>query len=222
MQKATASPIRLAAHIAAAAAMLLALAGCSSVNSMLGGNSEADALTNLKWSYAANGIELAVTAAPELNRSKDQAHTLLLVVVQMEDPNAFSRAAASPAQLSALLLSPAAPDGMLSLNRIYVAPGTTQNIALPRVEKAQYVGVAAGYYHLDPARSTRLYRFGVDVTASGIVIKNRTATPQPLQITLQLGADGIVEGPGGKASTPPPVRPTGGLVPPPPPQGAAQ
>lgn len=193
----------------------LALAGCGSVNSMLGGNSEADALGALKWSYAQQGIVLDVHGDPDLNRASDQAHTVTVVLVQLTDPKAFTNATASPAALGALLMAPAAPDGMLGLTRLYAAPGSQQSVTLPRFENAQYVGVAVGYQSLDPARSTRLYRIGVDITAKGLMIKNRSAAPEPLRITLQLGPDGIVDSPGTKAVIPPPQRPQGGLVAPP-------
>src|SRR5690606_29773815 len=73
------------------------LASCSSLNSMMGGSSEQSALKDLKWSYAADGVQIAVTADPQLNRSTDQPHTLALTVVQLADPNAFTAATANTA-----------------------------------------------------------------------------------------------------------------------------
>jgi type VI secretion system VasD/TssJ family lipoprotein len=195
-----------------AAGALAVIAGCSSVNSMMGGNSERDALSDLTWSYSADGVRLSVTADNPLNPSGGQSHTLLVAVVQMADPNAFTTFSASSDKLSELLLADAPPTGMLSLQRLYIEPGSERNITLPRVEKARYVGVAAGYFHLDPTRSTRLYRIGVDVSSSGWVVKNRSASPEPLQIDLQLGADGIAEGSSRRAFAPDPERPVGGLV----------
>lgn len=190
-----------------------ALSSCSSMNSALGGNSEADALKALKWTYAADGLQVVVSASPNLNQSTDQPHTLALSVVQMEDPSAFSPYTASSAKLSTLLLADAPPPGLLALNRIFVSPGESRTVVLPRVEKAKYVGLAAGYYHLDPARSARLYQIGVEVSSSGIVVKNRDASPEPLRIDLRLGADGIQESPGTRSPPVTPTRPAGGLVP---------
>lgn len=189
------------------------LASCSSLNSMMGGSSEQSALKDLKWSYAADGVQIAVTADPQLNRSTDQPHTLALTVVQLADPNAFTAATANTAKLTALLLADSPPSGMLALNRVFVSPGDKRTVTLPRVEKAQYVGLAAGYYHLDPARSARLYRIGVEMDSSGIIVTSRSASPEPLQIDLRLGTDGIQESPGVGA---PPVtltKPKAGPVP---------
>ncbi|MCW3154012.1 type VI secretion system lipoprotein TssJ [Achromobacter spanius] len=193
----------------------LALASCSSLNSMMGGTSEEDALKALKWTYAADGVQIAIEADPKLNQSTDQPHTLALSVVQMEDPSAFAPYAANSAKMSTLLLADAPPKGLLSLDRVFVSPGENRTITLPRVENAKYVGLVAGYFHLDPTRSARLYRIGVEVDSSGIVVKTRNASPEPLKIELHLGADGILQAVGTRTPPVTPTRPVGGLVTPP-------
>ncbi len=190
------------------------LAACSSVNSMMGGNSEKDALREMKWSYAPDGLQIQVEADPTLNDVNGQPHMLALVVVQLEAPNAFASMTADPDKLRSLLLAPGPAQGMLALDRIFIAPGERRRLSLPRVEKAQYVGLAAGYNHLDPARSTRLYQIGVNVDSSGIIIKTRTASPDPLAIDLYLGPDTIQGAPGTKPVPTDPVRPKGGPYPP--------
>jgi len=184
-----------------AASCIVALSSCSSLNSMMGGSSEQDALRAMQWSYAADGVQIEIMADAHLNQSDNEPHNLLLAVMQMADPNPFTSATSTTNQLSSLLLSDSPSPGMLALNRLFISPGEQRTITLPRVEKAQYVSVALGYYHLDPARSTRLYRIGVDVDSSGILIKTRNAAPEPLTIHLRLGADGIQDSPA--ARTPP-------------------
>ena len=184
-----------------AALCALALSACSSLNSMMGGSSEQDALHALQWTYAADGIQIAITADPQLNQSGSEPHNLMLAVVQMADPNAYTAAVSTKDKLSSLLLASSPPPGMLALNRVFISPGEHRTITLPRVEKAQYVGLVLGYYHLDPSRSARLYRIGVEVDSSGLIIKTRNATPEPLSIDLRLGASGIQESPGTR--TPP-------------------
>lgn len=157
----------------------------------MGGSSKQDALHALQWRYAADGVQIAVTADPRLNYSGNEPHNLLLAIMQLADPTAYAAATGSSEKLSALLLATHPPPGMLALERIFISPGETRTITLPRVENAQYIGLALGYYHLDPARSTRLYPVGVDIDASGWFVKTRRAVPEPLFITLQLGPDGI-------------------------------
>lgn len=191
----------------------LTMTACSSVNSMLGGSSEDDALKALKWTYAEDGIQIVSTADPHLNQSVGEPHTLALSVVQMDDPSAFASYASNAGKMSALLLANSAPPEFLSLNRIFISPGESRTLTLARMENAKYVGVVAGYYHLDPTRSARLYRIGVEVGSSGFIVKSRNASPEPLRIELSFGADALLESVGTKV---PPVkieRPVGGPVP---------
>jgi type VI secretion system VasD/TssJ family lipoprotein len=188
-----------------------AVSGCSS--SMLGGTSGDDALKALKWSYGDDGIQVAIHAAPLLNRSAGQAHTLALTVVQFTDPTAFMPYTKDPSKLAQLLLANDAPAGMLSLQRFFITPGEQQTLSLPRAEQAKYVGLAAGYYHLDPPRSTRLYQIGVEIDSTGFLIKSHSAAPAPLKIDLSLGADGILDAPGTRPPALAPTQPKAGLIP---------
>ncbi|NGR07761.1 type VI secretion system lipoprotein TssJ [bacterium SGD-2] len=205
---------RLCVRLASAGALCIAVAACSTVNSMFGGNSEKDALREMKWAYAPDGLQIMVEADPMLNEANGQPHMLAVVVVQLEAPNAFTSLTADSEKLKSLLLAPGPAQGMLSLDRVFIAPGERRALTLPRVEKAQYVGLAAGYNHLDPARSTRLYQIGVSVDSSGLIIKTRTAHPDALAIDLHLGPESIQGAPGTKPLPVDPVRPRGGPYPP--------
>ncbi len=205
--------LSLVAAFARSATLLvpaLILGGCSS--SMLGGSSKDDALKALQWSYGSDGVQIAIEADPRLNLSDGQPHSLAVTVVQFVDPTAFAAYTKDNAKLAQLLLAETAPAGMLSLQRLFVMPGEQRRVTLPRAEKAQYVGLAAGYYRLDPAVSTRLYRIGVDVDSSGIIIKNHKAAPAPLEISLNLGPESILDAPGTRPAEAQPSQPKGGLV----------
>lgn len=208
-------PLRIATVALLLAGPLL-LAGCSS--SMLGGSSKADALKDMKWSYGADGVQIAVRADPQLNRSDGQPHTLALTVIQLADPSAFTPYTKDPVKLAQLLLANSAPTGVLSLQRFFIAPNAQQTLSLPRAENAKYVGLATGYYHLDPPRDTRLYRIGVDVDSTGFLVKNHNATPAPIKIDLILGADSILDSPDTRPQEVPPTEPKAGVVSSPPSQ----
>jgi type VI secretion system VasD/TssJ family lipoprotein len=190
------------------ALMSAGLLGCGSS----GPTPEQTALSNLKWSYAENAIQLNLTADKGLNQYDGQAHNLLLVVAQFDSANAFSTYTSSSQQLSSLLLMTTPPAGMIGINRIFVDPGEVKSISLPRLEGTKMVGVAVGYAHLDPLRSAKLYQIGVDVSSTGFFSKTWTAEPQPLVINLALGTDALSTGPDIKA-TPPAAAPKAGEVP---------
>lgn len=174
---------------AVAALLILSLAGCG----MFKTKSRQEALQDLNWSYERDALVLEALADPLLNPWGGQAHTLLLTVVQMAEPSVFEPYATSPDRLSELLMAQSAPSGLLSLERIFIEPGSKRRYRLARVEKARYVGIALGYQHLDPARSTRLYQFGASLEHRGLMFREYEAQPQPLRIRLRLGREAVAD-----------------------------
>lgn len=184
------------------------LVGCSSQEL----TPEQKALTELKWDYTENAIELSFTADNDLNQYDGQAHNLLVVVTQFDQISAFSAYTGSSQQLSSLLLMNSAPTGMIGLTRLFIEPGQTRQLSLPRLEGAKMVGIAVGYAHLDPTRSAKLYQIGVDVTSTGWFSKTWTATPRPIAIDLLVGPDALLRGKESRLALPKPVKPQEGEV----------
>ena len=188
--------------------LCILLAACSSQEL----TPEQKALTELKWDYTENAIELSFTADNDLNQYDGQAHNLLVVVTQFDQISAFSAYTGSSQQLSSLLLMNSAPTGMIGLTRLFIEPGQTRTLSLPRLEGAKMVGVAVGYAHLDPTRSVKLYQIGVDVTSTGFFSKTWTATPRPIAIDLLVGPDALLRGKKSRLALPKPVQPREGEV----------
>lgn len=168
--------------------LLIGLTGCG----MFKTQSKEEALEDMKWSYGDNDIEITVEAEPDLNSWGGQPHTLLMIVVQMEDLSAIEPYKGSSQAMSQLLLAEVAPTGLLNLKRFFIEPNAKQTLKLARVDKSHYVAVFLGYQHLDPARSIRLYQIGADFDYKGWVFRQYSAKPEPLAIQLRLGAEGIV------------------------------
>lgn len=186
----------------------LVLSGCG----MFQGKSRDEALKELAWNYAQDGIRLNVQADPMLNATAGQPHMLLLVLAQMEDPNAFAAYARQPERLAELLLAETAPEGILDVQRFHIAPDSQREVNVPRVQSARYVGIAAGYAQLESARSARLYQIGVAVDRSGWVVRDYSAAPEALEIRLRLGPEGIQDSLSMRAEDTAPVQPESGLV----------
>ena len=169
------------------AALLLALAGCSSINSTLGGSSEQEALGKVVWNYAENAITLNTVADPRLNEHEAQAHTLVLAVVQMADPNAFTALLADTGAVAKLLETGKPVAGLLAVDRFIVKPGVRATNKLGRAQFAQYFGIIPGYFQIDPKINARLFPIGVRVESTGLMVKTRTAAPAPLAVRVDLG-----------------------------------
>jgi predicted component of type VI protein secretion system len=208
--------------VAAATALL---PGCGTVNSLMGGNSEAEAKAAVEWSYAPGAISIELRSDPSLNLYEGEPHTLVLAVVQTIDPNLFKGLLADEAAVARLLATGQSTPPMTAVERVIVEPGRTKTVRIDRAQLAQYFGVVAGYYQLDPVSNARLFRIPVEVKSSGLVVKNRTAAPAPQRVNLVLGAERVMAAeqiapalPASPATAPPPpgragVKPTAQAAP---------
>lgn len=158
----------------------------------LAGSSKADAISQMKWSYSDNGVELTWCAHPDLNSYNGEKHALSLVVVQVSDPNVFKQLIASSAALTFLLTAQTVPTGTVDFQRLFVQPGEIRTVKLARASNAQYVGIVAGYYDMKPETSARLYPIDVDVRSHGWIVKAYEATPAPLKVSLELGKAALI------------------------------
>ena len=183
-------PSRFLTHWFAVVAVLLA--GCGTVNSLMGGNSEAEAKAALEWSYAPGAISIELRSDARLNVYDDAPHTLVLAIVQTVDPNLFKALLADETAVARLLATGQSNPPMTAVERVIVEPGRSRTIRLDRAQMAQYFGVIAGYYQLDPVSNARLFRIPVEVKSSGLVVKNRTAAPAPQRVNLVLGAERVM------------------------------
>lgn len=172
--------------------------------------SQEEALKDMQWTYAKDGITLHVESTKDLNQWDGQPHALLMVVTEFEDPSSFEPYTKSPNKLATLLLSEETPDGLLNTQRYYIEPDASRTINLARVDKAKYIGIALGYQHLDPRRSVRIYQIGVDMDYSGLILREYAAEPQPLRLELLLGGDSIYDSLSKRQEATKPVAPKAG------------
>lgn len=170
----------------------LTAAGCSTANSMLGGNSSKEAMAQVSWDYARDAVMVEVNAAPDLNAYGGESHTLLLGVYQMAEADAFHKLLADPAALAKTLESGKAGDGFALFGRYVVKPGQHSILVLDRAQKARYVGIVGAYYAMTPEGAARLFEIPLTLTSEGLVAKTYHATPAVLAVRLHLGSENIV------------------------------
>lgn len=177
----------------ASSASLLSITGCSTVNQALGGNSEKEALMNVKWEYGTGALRLAVDADPALNNYDGQAHSVVLAIVQSADPTAFYQPIETPsAALSTLLETGQPTPGLLQVTRYAIEPGKKTAIQLDRAQGAKYVGIIVAYYGIPLTKTAKLFNIPVTVAKKGIVVKDYNASPAVAEIQLKLGPDSIL------------------------------
>lgn len=164
-----------------------ALTGCSSVNSMLGGNSSKEALADLKYTADPRGLRLDIHAGKNLNSVSGTPHTVALAVIQGNNPKAILKLSTNAAELDQLLSGvPSIDPAILSVDRFVVQPGAIDTIVLARRQEAQVVLVYAGYYNSPVTQRARMLEVPIFVGESGIFVKTHTAAPAAMQMSLVL------------------------------------
>lgn len=173
------------------ALMMALVSGCG-----LTGPSKEDkqdkAKAEVQWPYAKNGIMIELASDVDLNFYANRAHTIVLGVLQFEDEKAFPKLLTQPADLIKALTSGNLPAGALQLDRYVVSPDTRLLLEIDRVQDAKFVGIVAGYYQFDAARSARYFRIPLNIRSSGIITKDYKAQPAVLALRLTLGSQRIV------------------------------
>ncbi|MES2361591.1 MAG: type VI secretion system lipoprotein TssJ [Pseudomonadota bacterium] len=184
--------VKAVAGCLGAGSLVVLLAGCAAANSLMGGNSRKDAVAEIAWDFAENAVLIEIEADARLNEYGGEAHTLLLGIYQMEDSAAFYKLAADSSLLAKALESGKGGDGFVQFVRYVVMPGQRTIMTVDRAQKARFVGIAAGYYQMDAAKSTRLFQVPLTVASDGLVTTTYKAAPALLALRLNLGADGVV------------------------------
>ena len=138
------------------------------------------------FTYHPGGIQIRYIASKELNSYDNKPHTLLMVVYQLSDVNAFNNLAAGEQGVKKLLSAKIFDPSAVAVDKIIVSPGEEKTIKLARAEKARWVGIAAGYYDLTPSSVTRLFKIPVLIEEEGLISKEKTATLGRLFINIRL------------------------------------
>lgn len=187
--------------------LLGVLSGCG-----LTGPSKEDkqdkAKAEVKWPYAKNGIMIELAADVDLNFHANRSHTLVLGVLQFDNEKTFPKLLTQPKELMKALSNGALPAGAVQIDRYVVSPDVRLLLEIDRVQDAKFVGILAGYYEFDTARSARYFRIPLNMQSSGIITKDYKAEPSVLALRLALGSQRIVnaESLTHDADAPPPVK----------------
>jgi predicted component of type VI protein secretion system len=169
-----------------ALAMAVMMWSCSGIDK------EKMAIAEMKWDLSPSAIQIHLNSDPNLNLYDGRRHTVLLGVCQTADPNSFLVQLSNQNTIGRLLeTGQGVPTMIAGFNRFVISPGQKDTLALDRAQGAQYVGIVAGYYNLDPAGVARLFAVPVLLQKKGFISKTVTATPQLLNIDLTLGATEI-------------------------------
>ncbi len=141
-----------------------------------------------KWTYGKEAIHLNVKSDSQLNLYQGTAHTTVLCIYHLRDPNAYNQLLEEKDGLYKLLECSHFDPSVTFVKKVSVQPGQERSEKLDRAEGAKYVGVVAGYYMLSREGSARLYEIPIVEEKKGNTIYQM---PGVLKIDLFLGTQGI-------------------------------
>ncbi len=149
------------------------------------------------WEYEKRGIEISIKAPSDLNSLSGRPHSLALGVFQLNDPNTFTGLAETREGAVELLQKGRIDDTVSNFTLINIRPGERKKVTLNRSQTAQYVGVIAGYYQLNPAKDVKVFPIPLKALSRGLVegalIKlslmadEANAVPDKLSLIVELG-----------------------------------
>ncbi|MEY3629818.1 MAG: hypothetical protein RLY91_1584 [Pseudomonadota bacterium] len=179
--------LRLCARGMQCLAMLALLPACSSVNSMLGGNTSKQALADIKYSADPRGLRMDIHASKSLNVVSGTPYALTIAVIQSNNPKAALKLANNAAELDQLLTGvPSTDPAILSVDRFVVQPGAIDTLVLARRQEAQVVLVYAGYYNSPVTQRVRMLEVPIFVDKSGVFVTTYAASPAVMNLSLVL------------------------------------
>lgn len=166
--------------------LILAFAGCTSIRTDT--NPQAPIREKVRWSFQKQAIMVHVLSDRDLNESDKRAHTLIVGIVSVSDPNGFLPVEQDPDKAMEMLESGKKQDGILAVHRYIIPAGADQTVGIDRLRGALYLGIIAGYSDYDAKKDILLRPQPVRVKKSGMIFKTITYKPAITRATLVLGA----------------------------------
>jgi type VI secretion system VasD/TssJ family lipoprotein len=163
------------------------LIGCSTP----GGLSPQDqAKQSADWAYRADGIKLLVASSADMNNWDGAAHTVVLAIVQMDDPAEFTRISSDRAALLALINEGKTPLWSVQLSRYVLNPGVKlARMSVARAQKARHFAIIAGYYDFDASQTVKFFSIPLQLKEEG---SGYVARPAQVGLVLRFGRQKII------------------------------
>jgi type VI secretion system VasD/TssJ family lipoprotein len=166
------------------------LAACSSTPTEL-------TISPEEWVYEDRAITITVKAPSDLNSVSGRPHSLAIGVFQLSDPNTFSGLSVTRDGAVELLQKGRIDETVANFTIINIRPGERRIVHLNRAQSAQYVGIIAGYFELNPKNDVKLFPIPLKAQKRGLVeaglvavslmADEAKAKPDKLLVYMELG-----------------------------------
>ncbi len=144
--------------------------------------------------FGPKAIQVQYTAADNLNYYENQAHTILLVVYQLNGLNAFNQQVKTEEGLNKLLAGEKFDNSVTGVDQAFIEPGEEKTLVLDRYENTMNIGVVAGYYELQPGQASRTFAIPATTDKRGVYgFRSTVSWIDPITIRLFLGPNSLHE-----------------------------
>jgi len=143
-----------------------------------------------EWGYEKDAIQLHFVSDPQLNLYQKRAHSLIVCLYHLRDPNGFNQLIDEKDGLPRLLECNRFDPSVTYSKRLVVQPNQDVTDLLDRTDGAKYIGVVAGYYTLQKESSVLSYPIPITEVKKGSTLVQKTAK---LSIDLYLGQQDIMQ-----------------------------
>ena len=144
-----------------------------------------------EWNFERKAIKIEYSTDTLLNSFNGKPHTLAVVIYQLTDVKPFLENAEASNGVKNLLSSGRFDESVVGVDKLMLQPGEKKTLLIDRAEHARWVGIAAGYYNLDPAGTSMVFKLPYEIVTKGIFRKTKTAVVKHLTIFLDFGPETI-------------------------------
>lgn len=128
-----------------------------------------------------------INADDELNIFEGYTHNTMLCIYQLSDPAPFQEFSVHTGGLRKLLRCERFHESVVKADRRFIAPGEKSTFVLDRVQGGGHVGLAAGYYNLQPGLATITSSFPVTVKPKALPPWSKKYNPGTLTMDILMG-----------------------------------
>ncbi len=111
--------------------------------------------------FTNDAILFNISSDKKLNLFNEKAHTIHIVVYQLNNPNSFTQLIQDENGLTRLLIGEIFDASVTFVDNITVYPDSKKSYSLNRAEGTKYVGIVAGYTIMDKNRMVRVYKIPI-------------------------------------------------------------
>ena len=113
---------------------------------------------NTDEAYSNKSISISYSSSNKLNIYDRQSHVIPLIVYQLDNINGFNSLKKDKDGIIKLLAAKKFDKSVMSVNKYYISPNEIKQLLLNRAEKTTWVALVAGYYDMQPSKSTLIYQ----------------------------------------------------------------